>query len=213
MLQFWSYFCAFVNAVTIHSLLWGLFKCNAMLNSRLLSVPEIWVHMFLHEKQYILEVEHWPFKFLLSLIISCWWCFFVTSRGDTQEFADLNKLARRFLRGGNGVVNGDSSCFPSRAYIEEVVQELQKGEGECPICLEAFEDAVLTPCAHRLCRECLLSSWRSTTAGLCPVCRYLIFHPLVSLMHLAFLSIFFACCHVLQSACTIAENQWASKIL
>ena len=21
---------------------------------------------------------------------------------------------------------------------------------ECPICLEAFEDAVLTPCAHRL---------------------------------------------------------------
>lgn len=104
---------------------------------------------------------------------------FIASRGDTQEFADLNKLARRFLRGGNSLVNGDSSCLPSRAYIEEVVQELQKGEGECPICLEAFEDAVLTPCAHRLCRECLLSSWRSTTAGLCPVCRYLIFHPLV----------------------------------
>lgn len=122
---------------------------------------------------------------------------FIASRGDTQEFADLNKLARRFLRGGNSLVNGDSSCLPSRAYIEEVVQELQKGEGECPICLEAFEDAVLTPCAHRLCRECLLSSWRSTTAGLCPVCRYLIFHPLLSLIHLAFLSIF-ACCHVLQ---------------
>lgn len=112
---------------------------------------------------------------LSTLSICCHWLFSdesfnVGSRGDTQEFADLNKLAKRFLHGGNGAVNGDSS-LPSRAYIEEVVQELQKGEGECPICLEAFEDAVLTPCAHRLCRECLLSSWRSASAGLCPVCR------------------------------------------
>ncbi|XP_066321736.1 LOW QUALITY PROTEIN: DNA repair protein RAD5A-like [Miscanthus floridulus] len=118
----------------------------------------------LHNYASILEL-------LLRLRQCCDHPFLVMSRGDTQEFADLNKLAKRFLRGGNGAVNGDSSCIPSRAYIEEVVQELQKGEGECPICLEAFEDAVLTPCAHRLCRECLLSSWRSATAGLCPVCR------------------------------------------
>jgi len=118
----------------------------------------------LHNYASILEL-------LLRLRQCCDHPFLVMSRGDTQEFADLNKLAKRFLRGGNGPVNGDSSCLPSRAYIEEVVQELQKGEGECPICLEAFEDAVLTPCAHRLCRECLLSSWRSATAGLCPVCR------------------------------------------
>ncbi|XP_040377120.1 DNA repair protein RAD5A isoform X1 [Oryza brachyantha] len=117
----------------------------------------------LHNYASILEL-------LLRLRQCCDHPFLVLSRGDTQEFADLNKLAKRFLNGGSGAVNGDSSV-PSRAYIEEVVQELQKGEGECPICLEAFEDAVLTPCAHRLCRECLLSSWRSTTAGLCPVCR------------------------------------------
>jgi DNA repair protein RAD5 len=113
--------------------------------------------------------------------------FLVASRGDTKEYADLNKLAKRFLRGGNGAVNGDS-CIPSRAYIKQVVQELQKDEGECPICLEAFEDAVLTPCAHRLCRECLLSSWRSATAGLCPVCRYFMFQSSVSL---CFLKVFF----------------------
>ncbi|KAK1299928.1 hypothetical protein QJS10_CPB13g01709 [Acorus calamus] len=54
----------------------------------------------------------------------------------------------------------------------EVVEDIRKGEkGECPICLEAFEDAVLTPCAHRLCRECLLASWRNATSGVCPVCR------------------------------------------
>lgn len=140
--------------------------------------------------------------------------FLVASRGDTQEFADLNKLAKRFLRGGNGAVNGDSSCIPSRAYIEEVVQELQKGEGECPICLEAFEDAVLTPCAHRLCRECLLSSWRSATAGLCPVCRYFTFRSSVYLIYLVFLKhSSMSTCHVLHFVYIIAESQWASRTL
>lgn len=96
------------------------------------------------------------------------------SRGDTQEYSDLNKLAKRFLRGGRDAVQGESLDAPSRAYIQEVVEELRKGDkGECPICLEAFEDSVLTPCAHRLCRECLLASWRNHTSGLCPVCRYL----------------------------------------
>lgn len=118
----------------------------------------------LHNYASILEL-------LLRLRQCCDHPFLVMSRGDTQEFADLNKLAKRFLHGGNSTVNGDSSSLPSKAYIEEVVQELQKGEGECPICLEAFEDAVLTPCAHRLCRECILSSWQSPAAGLCPVCR------------------------------------------
>lgn len=95
----------------------------------------------------------------------------MASRGDTQEYADLNKLAKHFLKVAKDS-SGDSNIVPSKAYVKEVVEELRKGEGECPICLEAFEDAVLTPCAHRLCRECLLASWRSTTAGLCPVCRY-----------------------------------------
>ncbi|KAG6432789.1 hypothetical protein SASPL_104376 [Salvia splendens] len=94
------------------------------------------------------------------------------SRGDTQEYSDLNKLAKRFLKDGQDNVNGQTKDIPSRAYIQEVVEELRKGEeGECPICLEAFEDAVLTPCAHRLCRECVLSSWRGSMSGLCPLCR------------------------------------------
>lgn len=72
-------------------------------------------------------------------------------------------------------MEGEAKEVPSRAFVQEVVEELRKGEGgECPICLEAFEDAVLTPCAHRICRECLLASWQSHTSGLCPVCRYVI---------------------------------------
>ncbi|XP_006349076.1 putative SWI/SNF-related matrix-associated actin-dependent regulator of chromatin subfamily A member 3-like 2 isoform X2 [Solanum tuberosum] len=117
----------------------------------------------LHNYASILEL-------LLRLRQCCDHPFLVMSRGDTQEFSDLNKLAKRFLKGGKET--GEGKDVPSRAYIQEVVEELRNGEqGECPICLEAFEDAVLTPCAHRLCRECLLASWRSSNSGLCPVCR------------------------------------------
>ncbi|RDY08011.1 DNA repair protein RAD5A, partial [Mucuna pruriens] len=119
----------------------------------------------LHNYASILEL-------LLRLRQCCDHPFLVMSRGDTQEFADLNKLAKRFLRGTYNAFEGEVKDVPSRAYVQEVVEELRKGEqGECPICLEAFEDAVLTPCAHRLCRECLLASWRNATSGLCPVCR------------------------------------------
>ncbi|XP_051143259.1 DNA repair protein RAD5A isoform X2 [Andrographis paniculata] len=119
----------------------------------------------LHNYASILEL-------LLRLRQCCDHPFLVMSRGDTQEYSDLNKLAKRFLRGGLDNEDGQNKEAPSHAYIQEVVDELSKGEqGECPICLEAFEDAVLTPCAHRLCRECLLTSWRGSTSGLCPVYR------------------------------------------
>ncbi|KAI3420505.1 uncharacterized protein J3R85_012718 [Psidium guajava] len=119
----------------------------------------------LHNYASILEL-------LLRLRQCCDHPFLVMSRGDTQEYADLNKLARRFLKGNLSNLDEGNSNGPSRAYVQEVVEELRKGEvGECPICLEAFEDAVLTACAHRLCRECLLASWHNSNSGLCPVCR------------------------------------------
>lgn len=93
--------------------------------------------------------------------------FYSVSRGDTQQYADLNKLARRFL------VASHLNPLPTPAYVEEVVEGIRRGEViECPICLEsASDDPVLTPCAHRMCRECLFSSWRTPTGGPCPICR------------------------------------------
>ncbi|KAJ9547401.1 hypothetical protein OSB04_019944 [Centaurea solstitialis] len=111
----------------------------------------------LHNYANILEL-------LLRLRQCCNHPFLVMSRGDSP---DLNKLAKRFLD-----ANLDSTKVPSKAYIEEVVDGLKRGENtECPICLESSDDPVLTPCAHRMCRECLLSSWRSPACGLCPICR------------------------------------------
>ncbi|XP_052208103.1 DNA repair protein RAD5B [Diospyros lotus] len=122
----------------------------------------------LHNYANILEL-------LLRLRQCCNHPFLVMSR-NTQEYADLNKLARRFLES-----NIDSATLndrvPSRAYVEEVVEGIRKGDNtECPICLESADDPVFTPCAHRMCRECLLSSWRTPSAGLCPICRQLLKH-------------------------------------
>ncbi|KAL4191403.1 hypothetical protein AMTRI_Chr07g29730 [Amborella trichopoda] len=116
----------------------------------------------LHNYANILEL-------LLRLRQCCNHPFLVMSRGD--QLSDLNKLADRFMTATT--TNGGS--VPSSVYVESVVKGLfEKGdaEEECSICFESADDPVLTPCAHRMCRECLLSSWRALcVSGPCPVCR------------------------------------------
>ncbi|KAL0388443.1 UNVERIFIED_CONTAM: DNA repair protein B [Sesamum radiatum] len=94
----------------------------------------------LHNYANILEL-------LLRLRQCCNHPFLVMSRGDTQEYADLDKLARRFLQSHPDSMSQNG---PSRAYVEEVVEGLRNGENaECPICLESADDPVLTPCAQK----------------------------------------------------------------
>ncbi|KAA3454517.1 Helicase protein with RING/U-box domain [Gossypium australe] len=121
----------------------------------------------LHNYASILEL-------LLRLRQCCNHPFLVMSRADSQQYSDLNKLARRFLEAHPGSVTLNQNA-PTKAYIEEVVDGIRRGENtECPICMESADDPVLTPCAHRMCRECLLSSWRTPTLGSCPICRTLL---------------------------------------
>lgn len=55
------------------------------------------------------------------------------------------------------------------------MEDLRRGEHtECPICYESSDDPILTPCAHRMCRECLLSCLGSSQSGLCPICRQVV---------------------------------------
>lgn len=98
----------------------------------------------------------------------------ICSRGDSQKYADLNKFAKRFFESNSGSAS-TNQAIPSRAYVEEVVEGIRKGENvECPICLESADDPVFTPCAHRMCRDCLLSSWRTPVGGPCPLCRQML---------------------------------------
>ncbi|KAG2722109.1 hypothetical protein I3760_02G114900 [Carya illinoinensis] len=121
----------------------------------------------LHNYANILEL-------LLRLRQCCNHPFLVMSRADSQKYTDLSKLARRFLETNSNSTTANQTV-PTHAYVEEVVEGIRRGENtECPICLEYADDPVLTPCAHKMCRECLLSSWRTPTSGLCPICRQLL---------------------------------------
>jgi hypothetical protein len=63
------------------------------------------------------------------------------------------------------------------SHTKFVLKQLQDLEAdglsnqECPLCLDVPEDAVMTPCAHFLCYECLLQSTRFSQERSCPVCR------------------------------------------
>ncbi|KAI5059598.1 hypothetical protein GOP47_0025917 [Adiantum capillus-veneris] len=118
----------------------------------------------LHNYASILEL-------LLRLRQCCDHPFLVLSRGDTEEYADMEKLAKRLI-GGHKATESKSTGAPTKAFIREVIEDIQKNDkAECPICLEAVEDAVLTPCAHCMCRECLYASWNGGSSGACPICR------------------------------------------
>ncbi|CAN1797385.1 DNA repair protein RAD5B [Linum perenne] len=109
-------------------------------------------------------------ELLLRLRQCCNHPFLVTSQFDTQKYWDLSKLAKRFFEENDDHISEITA--PSQASTEEIVEGGLKGqEPECPICLESADDPVFTPCRHRMCRECLLASWRSHTGGPCPLCR------------------------------------------
>lgn len=90
-------------------------------------------------------------------------------RGDSQKFADSDKHARRSLDNhGSPIAN---QILSTQACEEEVVEGICGGENiKCPICLDFADDPVCTPCAHQMCRECLLSSWPRPSFGQCQVC-------------------------------------------
>lgn len=102
------------------------------------------------------------------------WKFLEDNNADKKKLVKLNELARKFLVDNNPDPTASNQIIPSKAYVEEVVEDIRRGHTECPICLESADDPILTPCAHRMCRECLLLCWRTPQSGLCPICRQVI---------------------------------------
>ncbi|XP_061993921.1 DNA repair protein RAD5B-like [Rosa rugosa] len=114
---------------------------------------------------------------LLCLRQCCNHPFFVSSQHDSQNFADLDKPARRFLETLHDSPSSDQ-ILPTQVHVGEVVEDIDwVGNTECPICLDCTYDPVLTPCGHKMCRECLISRWERQrwpylgSFGQCQVCR------------------------------------------
>ncbi|GMF55895.1 unnamed protein product [Phytophthora fragariaefolia] len=68
---------------------------------------------------------------------------------------------------------GGSAGGLTASYIQSVIAQVEDGldSQECPICLDPPQDAVLTPCAHVLCDQCLRDSLANDPENGCPVCR------------------------------------------
>ncbi|KAM5553080.1 hypothetical protein ABKV19_025346 [Rosa sericea] len=96
---------------------------------------------------------------LLCLRQCCNHPFFVSSQHDSQNFADLDKPARRFLETPHDSPSSDQ-ILPTQSHVGEVVEGIHRvGNTVCPICFDCTYDPVLTPCGHKMCRECLFLRW------------------------------------------------------
>ncbi|KAG6622369.1 DNA repair protein RAD5 [Phytophthora cinnamomi] len=81
----------------------------------------------------------------------------------------------QLLENGSGSSDKDSSSAGglTTSYIQSVIAQVEDGleSQECPICLDPPQNAVLTPCAHVLCDQCLRDSLANDPENGCPVCR------------------------------------------
>ena len=122
-------------------------------------------------------------EMLLRLRQCCAHPYLMLSRCDIRMFdhPDLARLASRL----SGVEATDPRATGPQAdhgsnQLTAVDAAVAQGKGgvrdagsaqECPICLESVEDAVVTPCAHVFCRECINDAIRKSSGTLCPSCR------------------------------------------
>ena len=92
----------------------------------------------------------------------------LASRQETTEDAIkadkdyISRVANKYFAGQGGL-----------DVAKSAMRAVAKGgdEAECPICLIAMADPVLTRCAHTTCRRCLIQSLSYFGASLCPICR------------------------------------------
>lgn len=119
---------------------------------------------------------------LLQLRQACDHPYLVLARSGAD--ADISRLGARLLRQWQSEQGGDSqpSAAASAQFLERTMRELESAGGgpasdapsECVICLDQFDDPVLTRCSHTFCRECLLGCLGPAGRAPCPVCRELV---------------------------------------
>ncbi|KAF1782199.1 P-loop containing nucleoside triphosphate hydrolase [Phytophthora cactorum] len=81
----------------------------------------------------------------------------------------------QLIENGNSTDDQESASTGglTASYIQSVIAQVEDGldSQECPICLDPPQNAVLTPCAHVLCDQCLRDSLANDPDNGCPVCE------------------------------------------
>ncbi|CDK27829.1 unnamed protein product [Kuraishia capsulata CBS 1993] len=86
---------------------------------------------------------------------------------------------------GFEIIESTQSAIDASLKHENKAKSLK--DVTCPICLSEIDDAVVTPCGHLFCTDCLYqalpsSKGRNRDSGICPLCRKMV--KLKDLTHL-----------------------------
>ncbi|KAI9981980.1 hypothetical protein PInf_009764 [Phytophthora infestans] len=95
----------------------------------------------------------------------------IAAQLQTDMQASSNRA--QLIENGSDDQEGASTGGLTASYIQSVIAQVEDGldSQECPICLDPPQNAVLTPCAHVLCDQCLRDSLGNDPDNGCPVCR------------------------------------------
>ncbi|KAG3146937.1 DNA repair protein [Phytophthora cactorum] len=92
-----------------------------------------------------------------------------------QKDMQASSTRAQLIENGNSTDDQESASTGglTASYIQSVIAQVEDGldSQECPICLDPPQNAVLTPCAHVLCDQCLRDSLANDPDNGCPVCR------------------------------------------
>jgi DNA repair protein RAD5 len=128
---------------------------------------------------------------LLQLRQTCDHPFLVLARSGAD--ADVGKIGARLLRRWEQEQAGRDARVTASAsanFLERTLRELgdagaappadetETGAApvgsECVVCLDQFDDPVLTACSHKFCRECIQGCLGASGRAACPVCREMV---------------------------------------
>ncbi|KAJ1391820.1 Zinc finger, RING-type [Sesbania bispinosa] len=109
---------------------------------------------------------------LMQLRRCCNHPFLVMCGSDSQKYADLSRLARRFFQ--SNTESSDICGQRDPLQLEELNKLASRfflKSDSASHSIQSRDDPVFTPCAHRFCRECLFNCWGTSMGGKCPICR------------------------------------------
>lgn len=100
------------------------------------------------------------FELLLRLRQMCDHPFLLATRGDVVSPTKMRNFLHKLTEA-------------PELYVDELADQIKEGSNiECPVCLEPAEDAIITPCAHVMCRPC--AQKQVLHNGNCPLCKKLL---------------------------------------